>query len=654
MPTHGIDIYGLLADSMGKTTEEIQAMVSSGKIGYKEISQALKNASKEGGRFYGAMEKQSHTLNGMISNLKDNLGNLAGTMSSGVTNALKTILPSLNNFIDRLEKLFTQNKNFQKFSEGLLGISSLIAVVLDNLSDDQIQTIIDFGLAFVKVTPWLLGLGSILPKVGNAIGLFFGPSSGILSFLTGITKHIPILNIFMDFLNGIATPIFGAVTSLAQLGLGLTAIVGVLGYINQETGGELEKLSKQFAEVVPTIIKSFVDKFKNNLPKIIKQGQQILKNLVEGIRKSLPSIIEAVDSIIAVVNDTLLVNGPQIAETITDAILKLTMSIYKGEPGFIKAVMSIFMGIMKSLKNNLPQIIVVARETTNETIKVIIDLLPEFIALGSEVIMALIQGLVDQIPALIDQLPIMINLMVNVMLGMSYLFHQVAVKLIQALIEGIKVTAQNLPNIGNQILTNLKNTLLNWLWQFSQIGVRLLQSMGQGIQNQVWSLLQQGRNVISQVVSSFSGGSLWNTGYNLIVGLWNGMSYMKNWIVSKAQNLAYSVMNAVRNAFRIGSPSKVFAYYGEMNMEGLSIGMASQEKEIQSQIDGMFNLQPSVSPMMTITRENTDLVSAFSNLINGMNERPIALDIRADEGIIVKKATEGFREFQRANGRLPF
>jgi tape measure domain-containing protein len=43
----GIDIYGLLADSMGKSTAEIQDMVSKGKIGYKEISQALKKIGEK-------------------------------------------------------------------------------------------------------------------------------------------------------------------------------------------------------------------------------------------------------------------------------------------------------------------------------------------------------------------------------------------------------------------------------------------------------------------------------------------------------------------------------------------------------------------------------------------------------------------------------
>ena len=77
-------------------------------------------------------------------------------------------------------------------------------------------------------------------------------------------------------------------------------------------------------------------------------------------------------------------------------------------------------------------------------------------------------------------------------------------------------------------------------------------------------------------------------------------------------------------------------------------GMLGKENEIQAMIDGVFNLQPNVSPTMTITQE-----SPFAQLME-YEQKPVLIDVRADEGIIVKKATEGFREFQRANGRLPF
>ena len=85
-----------------------------------------------------------------------------------------------------------------------------------------------------------------------------------------------------------------------------------------------------------------------------------------------------------------------------------------------------------------------------------------------------------------------------------------------------------------------------------------------------------------------------------------------------------------------------------MNAEGLIQGMLGSQGEIQNILDGMFNLQPNINPTMTIMQE-----SPLAQLME-YEQKPVLIDVRADEGIIVKKATEGFREFQRANGRLPF
>ena len=648
----GIDVYGLLADYLGVSTAEIQEMQSSGKITYEMLSGALQNASKEGGRFANAMEKQSKTINGMISNFKDNIGNLAGDLSSGFTEALKNILPPINNMIDRIDALLKENPRFIEFSQNIANVFKTIGDMIDKLSDDQLNSIIDMFVALAKTGPLLLGLGAILPKVGTAIDLFLKPTTGIVGFIKQLVQGIPVISQAVNIIDTLASPLMSLVTGFFKLGTGLTAVVGVLGYLDQQMNGKITEWSKMFAKVVPEIIKRVVNKIKVSLPQMVKQGQVILENIIKGISDSLPSLIEMLDTLFEVINDTMATNGPQIAELVTNGAMKILQSLYKSEPGFINAVMKILEGMMKALRDNLPQILVLARQTTNQTIQVLVDNLPEFIALGSEVIMALIQGLVDSIPEMINQIPVMVNLFVNTMLGLLYLYVQVGYKIVLSLIQGIQSYAQNIPNVGNQIMNNLKNSLLNWLGQFLQIGTRLLQSMGQGIQNQVGSLLQRGRSVISQVVSSFNGYSLWNTGYNLIVGLWNGMGYMKNWIVSKAQSLAYSVINSVKRVFGVHSPSTEFAWVGEMNMEGLYQGMDESQSKVQGLIDTMFNLQPNVSPMMTIQRESEDY--SIADAINNMQERPVVLDIRADEGIIVQKATQGFREFQRANGRLPF
>lgn len=76
----GIDVYGILADYTGKSTEDVQKMT----ISYDLLTNALLSASEEGGRYFGAMETQSQTLDGRISTLKDNATQLAGALTEGV------------------------------------------------------------------------------------------------------------------------------------------------------------------------------------------------------------------------------------------------------------------------------------------------------------------------------------------------------------------------------------------------------------------------------------------------------------------------------------------------------------------------------------------------------------------------------------------
>ena len=98
----GIDIYGLLADSMGVTREEASDL----KVTYEMLSNALAKASDEGGKYYQAMEKQSETMNGQVSNLQESWQVFAGTLSEGVFNAIKNLIPMLTSLFDWL----SQNK----------------------------------------------------------------------------------------------------------------------------------------------------------------------------------------------------------------------------------------------------------------------------------------------------------------------------------------------------------------------------------------------------------------------------------------------------------------------------------------------------------------------------------------------------------------
>lgn len=85
----GIPMAEELAKIFGVTKNEVAGLVTAGKVGSKEVTQAIKNMTSEGSKFGGLMEAQSHTITGQISNIEDTISmafNDLGKQQEGVIN----------------------------------------------------------------------------------------------------------------------------------------------------------------------------------------------------------------------------------------------------------------------------------------------------------------------------------------------------------------------------------------------------------------------------------------------------------------------------------------------------------------------------------------------------------------------------------------
>src|SRR3954447_3409312 len=71
----GVPVFDLLAKATGKSKAEIVKLAQAGKLGKREMDQLFKALETGKGleRFNGLMEKQSHSLAGLFSTLKDNV-----------------------------------------------------------------------------------------------------------------------------------------------------------------------------------------------------------------------------------------------------------------------------------------------------------------------------------------------------------------------------------------------------------------------------------------------------------------------------------------------------------------------------------------------------------------------------------------------------
>ncbi len=104
MTEAGVPLLSALAESMGKTAGEVQDMVSKGQVGIAELDAAIASLTTGTGRFAGAMEKQSTTMNGMLSTLQDNLAQMGRDAGQGVFQETKEAIREVNELLEEARK----------------------------------------------------------------------------------------------------------------------------------------------------------------------------------------------------------------------------------------------------------------------------------------------------------------------------------------------------------------------------------------------------------------------------------------------------------------------------------------------------------------------------------------------------------------------
>lgn len=101
----GIPVLQEMAKMYGKTTEEINAMVSAGKIGFEDVRKVIENMTNAGGQFHNLMENQSKTINGLISNLEDAIDFMFNEIGKSQEGVISGVLKGAIALVENYEKV---------------------------------------------------------------------------------------------------------------------------------------------------------------------------------------------------------------------------------------------------------------------------------------------------------------------------------------------------------------------------------------------------------------------------------------------------------------------------------------------------------------------------------------------------------------------
>lgn len=103
----GIPIYEELAKVLGVSKDQVGELVKEGKVGFKEVEQAFKNMTSEGGKFNDLMENSAGTWPQRISNMQDKLFQSMNDFGNRYKEIFESGMDITEGVVDHLEDILS-------------------------------------------------------------------------------------------------------------------------------------------------------------------------------------------------------------------------------------------------------------------------------------------------------------------------------------------------------------------------------------------------------------------------------------------------------------------------------------------------------------------------------------------------------------------
>lgn len=259
----GIPAIDALASHLGMTVADTQSAISAGTVGAQEMYDALESYSGDSmGRIRGMMDKQSQSLAGQMSTLKDTVSMGLGTMMGPAVELIKAQMPDITSLItDSMNELAPEMNTLvggviSTLSGLLPSVVPVIGAVLDLLGQlmaaigptlqeiapmiaDMVRPIAgDLGPALASLIPPLgdviKALLPVLPALAKSAARLAPPLASILEALAGIIEKIPpelLADLVLGFViwSDAIAPLAGFLGTVVTAAEALGPVMGLVG-----------------------------------------------------------------------------------------------------------------------------------------------------------------------------------------------------------------------------------------------------------------------------------------------------------------------------------------------------------------------------------------------------------------------------------------
>ena len=497
---------------------------------------------------------------------------------------------------------------------------SMLSGIIDGMQSSQTE-IIDGAVQTVGIL--IDGIGQIAPELATAsLDLILSLGQGFLDNSDKLTNKIP------DIINALVTgfdeyaPKFAdlAVNILTTLGQSLLDNAGLLivsfadvvtkaiDSIGESIGDKIPALSFIFDNldtILVAVTASFIA-FKTAMlvTSVIDKATVALKLLSSATKRA--ELMQAALNLVLSLNPIVLI--VTLIAGLTAAVIYLwhTNENFRnfliGAFNQIKSVLTIVVNIVvqfftETIPNacafvitlftqTIPTAIVAFADTTKTFFTVTIpsyvqSLIAWFSELPNKIAYALGYAIGSVIKWGIELYSWVTNEFPNIVQGIIDWFSQLPGRIWDALLRAItfvKSWGSQLIENGTTAAKNFLDRVVQWFRQLPGKVGEFLNSVISRLKTWVSEMTKRGKEAASGLFNAVVDGlkslpsKMETIGSNIVSGIWKGISGGWDWLKKKVSSLAESLYKGAKDALGIHSPSKKFAWIGEMCAKGMAQG----------------------------------------------------------------------------------
>lgn len=342
--------------------------------------------------------------------------------------------------------------------------------------------------------------------------------------------------------------------------LGETTTTFLVGNLLPALGNILAAVPELFTGITSIIVQN-LNIASNNADKMVKQGAQMIGNLITGIITNLPYLAEAALNLAASFG-LALVNADwgAIAQgfiTNLQAGLNMAAGEILGTDGSITG------SIISDIQARLPEILQEGVSIVTNIANGILQGIPGLITMGGTLLSSFLESILPMLPAVMEAGgELILNLVNGIVANLPQIVQSAAIMILQ-----IRTTiAQNLP-------------------QILQAGIEIIGKLAAGLLRAIPTLIGQIPTIISGIRNAFSNVDWGSIGRNIIGGIKTGLINAGHQLWDAVKGILGSFKDNVLSFFGIHSPSRWGIYVGEMIDKGFAGGIIRN----LSQVTGAAN-----------------------------------------------------------------